>query len=187
MKTIAQIAAEIGVTKQAVHQKIKRKPLSTHLQPFISTIDGIICIDIDGEIIVKSAFCKNKPSIPSTVNVDAFTPTFTPSADDMITNYINSLKDQITILTADKENSQAQIANLQTELTNERTHSNQQSDRIADLAEKLAELTRNGQVLLKQEQEKNTLLLETSKDAEVTHSSDLDKQKKRPSWQFWKK
>jgi predicted transcriptional regulator len=31
-KTIKQIADEVGVTKQAVHQKMKKEPLSTSLQ-----------------------------------------------------------------------------------------------------------------------------------------------------------
>ena len=56
MKTIRQIADELGVNKQAVHQKRKSKELSTVLQPFKSTIDGVIYIDVDGENIIKSAF-----------------------------------------------------------------------------------------------------------------------------------
>ena len=87
--------------------------------------------------------------------------------DDMTMNYINSLKEQISILTADKEHDRAQILDYQEELK-------KQSGRIADLAEKLVELTRNSQVLLKQEQDKSTYLLPEQKE-------------KRPFWQFWKK
>lgn len=59
-KTIRQIADEIGVSKQAIHQKIKKnKELSVRLQPFTSTVDGTIYIDIDGENILKSSFLKN--------------------------------------------------------------------------------------------------------------------------------
>jgi predicted transcriptional regulator len=39
-KTVKQIADELGVTKQAVHQKRKSKELSTALQPFTTTVDG---------------------------------------------------------------------------------------------------------------------------------------------------
>ena len=39
-KTVKQIADELGVSKQAVHQKRKSKELSTALQPFTSTVDG---------------------------------------------------------------------------------------------------------------------------------------------------
>ena len=40
MKTIRQIADEIGVSKQAVFKKIKREPLSTSLQGLTATVDG---------------------------------------------------------------------------------------------------------------------------------------------------
>jgi len=69
MKTIKQIADEIGVSKQAVHQKRKSKELSTTLQPFTSTVDGVVYISVDGESVIKSAFYKNVPST-TTINVD---------------------------------------------------------------------------------------------------------------------
>lgn len=60
-KTIKQIADEIGVSKQAVHQKRKSKELSTTLQPFTSIVDGVVYISVDGEKLIKSAFKKNEP------------------------------------------------------------------------------------------------------------------------------
>ena len=42
MKTIRQIADEIGVSKQAVFKKIKREPLSTSLQGLTTTVDGLV-------------------------------------------------------------------------------------------------------------------------------------------------
>jgi len=56
MKTIKQIADEIGVSKQAVHQKRKSKGLATALQPFTSTVDGVVYISVDGEILIRQAF-----------------------------------------------------------------------------------------------------------------------------------
>ena len=68
MKTIKQIADEIGVSKQAVYQRIKREPLCTSLQPYISTIDSTVStvdsakyIDVDGEKLIKQAFARQKP------------------------------------------------------------------------------------------------------------------------------
>lgn len=58
-KTIKQIADEIGVSKQAVHQKRKKEPLLTALQPFTKTVDGVIYISVEGENIIKSAFSKS--------------------------------------------------------------------------------------------------------------------------------
>ena len=57
-KTIKQIADEIGVSKQAVHQKRKSKALSTALQPFTTTVDGIVYISVDGEKLIKQAFAR---------------------------------------------------------------------------------------------------------------------------------
>ena len=56
MKTIKQIAEEIGVSKQAVHQKIKRQPLAVNVKPFTSTVDGAIYIENEGITLIKSAF-----------------------------------------------------------------------------------------------------------------------------------
>jgi len=56
MKTVAEIAAEIGVSKQAVHKKIKRQPLSISLQQFTSTNGNTLMIDNDGIILIKQAF-----------------------------------------------------------------------------------------------------------------------------------
>lgn len=56
MKTIKQIADEIGVSKQAVHQKRRKEPLSTSLQPFTTTVDGVVYISVDGEKLIKQAF-----------------------------------------------------------------------------------------------------------------------------------
>jgi len=56
MKTIAQIAKEIGVTKQAIFYRIKKPPLSNALEPFISKGDKALQVSLDGEILIKRAF-----------------------------------------------------------------------------------------------------------------------------------
>ena len=62
MKTIREIADEIGVSKQAVFKKIKREPLSTSLQGLTSTVDGRLTVSVDGEKLIKQAFPQGKPS-----------------------------------------------------------------------------------------------------------------------------
>lgn len=62
MKTIRQIADELGVSKQAVFKKIKREPLSTSLQGLTSTVDGRLMVSVDGENLIKSAFLPLAPS-----------------------------------------------------------------------------------------------------------------------------
>lgn len=80
-KTIKQIAEELGVSKQAIHQKRKSKRLSTSLRPFTSIIDGVVYISVDGENLIKQAFSgDNRQQVygkkPSTVddNVDGLLP-----------------------------------------------------------------------------------------------------------------
>ena len=73
MKTIRQIADEIGVSKQAVFKKIKREPLSTSLQGLTATVDGRLMVEVDGEKLIKQAFSENAPSTKNdekTVAVD---------------------------------------------------------------------------------------------------------------------
>ncbi len=62
MKTIRQIADEIGVSKQAVFKKIKREPLSTSLQGLTTTVDGRLMVEVDGEKLIKQAFFEIAPS-----------------------------------------------------------------------------------------------------------------------------
>ena len=62
MKTIRQIADEIGVSKQAVFKKIKREPLSTSLQGLTATVDSKLMVEVDGEKLIKQAFSEIAPS-----------------------------------------------------------------------------------------------------------------------------
>ena len=62
MKTIRQIADEIGVSKQAVFKKIKREPLSTSLQGLTAMVDGRLMVEVDGEKLIKQAFSEIAPS-----------------------------------------------------------------------------------------------------------------------------
>ena len=56
IKTIREIADEIGVSKQAVFKKINRPPLSTELMGLTSTVDGRLMVSVDGEKLIKQAF-----------------------------------------------------------------------------------------------------------------------------------
>lgn len=58
-KTIAQIAAEIGVTKQAVMYHLKKLE-STKENGVLSTKEnGVLLVSLSGESLIKSAFSKN--------------------------------------------------------------------------------------------------------------------------------
>ena len=61
MKTIKQIAGEIGVSKQAVQKRIAREPLHTKLAPYISIHGDTKYINELGESLIKTAFlARNK-------------------------------------------------------------------------------------------------------------------------------
>lgn len=55
LKTIKEIADEIGVSKQAVWQKIKKKS-SIDLRQFTSKKGNTVYVDVDGQKAIKSAF-----------------------------------------------------------------------------------------------------------------------------------
>lgn len=124
-KTVKQIADELGVTKQAVHQKRKSKELSTALQPFTTTVDGVVYISVDGENLIKRAFLRNARkqvdgSFTTTVD-GSFTPSFTPPEDS-----------EIVFL-------RGQVEKLQTELEKEREHNREKDKQLLDTLNKLAE------------------------------------------------
>lgn len=55
LKTIKEIADEIGVSKQAVWQKIKKES-SIDLRQFTSKKGNTVYVDIDGQKTIKNAF-----------------------------------------------------------------------------------------------------------------------------------
>lgn len=132
MKTIRQIADEIGVSKQAVFKKIKREPLSTSLQGFTATVDGRLMVEADGEKLIKQAFSIGKAStadnqFPSTKSEEK------PAEVDGQSVLYGILKME---LQAKNE----QIAALQAELSKERQHSREQAEKIAVLADQAQKL-----------------------------------------------
>ena len=80
MKTILQIAREIGVSKQAVYKRFKGK-LHTDILPYIHMQDGTIYILEQGENIIKSDFLKD-----SEVSVGAHTGVDTERIQDIQTD-----------------------------------------------------------------------------------------------------
>ena len=124
-KTVKQIADELGVSKQAVHQKRKSKELSIALQPFTSTVDGVVYISVDGENLIKQAFLKNDRKqidgkLSSTVDA-SFTPSFTPPEDS-----------EVVFL-------RGQVEKLQAELEKEREHNREKDKQLLETLNKLAE------------------------------------------------
>lgn len=120
-KTVKQIADELGVSKQAVHQKRKSKELSTALQPFTSTVDGVVYISVDGENLIKQAFLKNDRK-----QVDG---KLSSTVDGSFTHPEDS---EIVFL-------RGQVEKLQAELEKEREHNREKDKQLLDTLNKLAE------------------------------------------------
>ena len=55
MKTIRQIADELGVSKQAVYKRFKGK-LHTVCAPYAHTEQGVLYLDEQGETLIKQDF-----------------------------------------------------------------------------------------------------------------------------------
>ena len=131
-KTIKQIADELGVSKQAVHQKRKSAALSTALQPFTTTVDGVVYIAPEGEMLIKQAFLKQDRPQPSTVDDNKFTP-----VDGNIDTPEHPL---YVILKAELDAMHRQIEQLQEELAKERQHSREQAAELVKLADQAQRL-----------------------------------------------
>lgn len=130
MKTVAEIAKEIGVTPQAVYKRINNQ-LKTSLKGSLNKgLKGETLLDVDGERIIKEAF---KP-------VDN---QFKQPVDNQ---FINGLMNQLKV-------KDEQIAILQVELSKAQEHNQ-------TMTMTLAEITRNSQILLKQSQDHITLIEE---------------------------
>ena len=58
MKTIRTLADEIGVTKQAIFQKMKKEPLASGLNDLTTKVGGIVYVYPEGEGMIKEQFHK---------------------------------------------------------------------------------------------------------------------------------
>jgi predicted transcriptional regulator len=62
MKTIKQIADEIGVTRQAVHLKIQKEPLSSDLEPHLTKKGKVLYIESAGVKLIVAEFLSSASS-----------------------------------------------------------------------------------------------------------------------------
>jgi len=140
MKTIKQIADEIGVSKQAVQKRIAREPLCTSLSMYIDKKGNTIYIQGKGETLIKEAFLKNKrvqvaDNQSATIDMDTYTKEDTLL--DVLKATIDTLQNQL-----DKKDEQLATKDRQIEELISITREQAQSiniDRHGEFAEKLIE------------------------------------------------
>ena len=82
MKTILQIAKELGVSKQAVYKRFKGK-LHTEIFPYVEMKDGTTYISEQGESIIKTDFLKDG-DISDGVHTDTHTDYIQDTAMDTL-------------------------------------------------------------------------------------------------------
>ena len=123
LKTIAQFAAEVGVSVQTIYRLLNSVKQESG-ESLTEKIGGKRHITAFGEGILRERLTGVKQPLNTVKH---------PESEEII-----FLRDQ--------------NRTLQDELATERAHSREQADKLADLAAQLAELSRNNQLLLGAEQ-----------------------------------
>lgn len=132
-KTIKQIADELGVSKQAVWQRIKRnEELRQALEAHSENRSGTVFVDEDGEKVIRAAYSDYLQGVnvdETTANVDETNDSVDVNVDggtliDALQSTINTLQEQLSTkdkqideLTSMLKTSQEQAAALTTALT----------------------------------------------------------------------
>lgn len=128
MKTIKQIADEIGVSKTAVRKKMTDEVKTK----FSETVSGKIYITETGENIIKSSFKTHKAETENHKPSETF-------AESVSTN-VSGENLLYEILKDELKEKNKQIEKLQIELEIERKYSREQSEKIAILADQAQRL-----------------------------------------------
>ena len=170
-KTIRQIAAEIGVTRQAVYQKIKsNKSAVKRLQLYTFTVDSTKYYTSDGEKLIKSLF-SDKQAVNKGVNLSTnsvYTPVndFTPCKQEKMP--INSALSDDTVNKGVNEGVNKFTANFTDLFTAQLTEKDKQlaekdkqiAEKDKQLAEKDIQIARLT-ALLQNAQEQQAALVQT--------------------------
>ena len=138
MKTIKQLADEIGESKDKVKYQVGKLPSN-----YLVKVGKVTHLTDEGIAKIKEIMMGKKAG--NQLGKNRETTHFLPSEENQL----------YKILNAELEAKNKLIDTLQKELTSERIHSREQANKLADLAAELAELNRNNQILLGSEQVRN--------------------------------
>jgi len=166
MKTIKQIADEIGVSKTAVRKKITGEVKTK----FAETVSGVIYISEQGEALIKSAFNKNQPQTKFAEvsgNQTANQPETFPEVSGTVSALISMLQTELEI-----KNKELETKNKQLEVKDKQIEELTATIRIQ--AESINAAHHNE-------------LAETIIDSRAAPKLPETNNQKRPFWQFWKK
>jgi len=166
IKSPYRLSQELNITPQAVYKKIKQ--LNNALEPYLKKQNSKIFLTDEAERILRDSFAEVQQPVEHLVAQQ-----FNNQADE----FNNRFNSEVELLKEQNKLLQAQNQALQSELTIERSHSRDISNKLIELTQNSQELTRNSQLLLKQEQDKNTILLadERPQDSSPEASGASDK------------
>ena len=120
LRTIAQIAEELNVTRQAVYQRIRyNTELSTNLSKFTVKKGNKTLYCLQGQNLIKQAFQKVE-CVNSKVSIDC------KQNDNTLQSVIDILKEQLVVKDAQIAAKDKQISALSEQLTNLTTTLHQQ-------------------------------------------------------------
>ena len=186
MKTVKQIADELGVSKQAVHQKMKQEPLSSSLRQFMSIKGNTLYIEVDGESLIKQAF--EREPLSNSVNrssVDVNKTSVDVNQSSVVVNQTTITETLIDMLKLEIEfkNRQLEVKDIQ---ISELQHTvNTQQETIKDLVTNLnaAQALHAGTI---QQQLVDNITVE--KEATRLDEKEVTQPDEKPRhwWQFWK-
>ena len=162
MKTIKTLAGEIGVTKQAVFQKMKKEPLASHLNDLITKIDGTVYVCPEGEDLIRDQFYKTQRVFAAT-HMDA--------------GLINTVRDSLNVL-------QSQLAKKDRQIDILSLHISIKNRQIENLSGQIQGL--NEALVLAQEQTKTAQTLHADDIRRETLELLIQSQKNTKKEKFWK-
>lgn len=139
MKTIRQLADELGVSKDKVKYQVRKLP-----ENHIVKVDKIIHLTDDGVQKIKELLPYREVD-KTWGNPNGKNKEFYPPEENEL----------YKILKLELQSKNELITSLQEELKAERIHSRKQADKISDLASQLAGLNHNEPILLVSQQTKN--------------------------------
>lgn len=204
MKTVAELAKELNISTQAIYKKIN-KSLKAELSSHVETVSGQRVVDEQGIIIIKTSLQPVASEVANqqkqlqagnaengiTANDNTVANHLQPVADTLQTNtnMVANLENENSLLRENIDFYRKQFEIAQDELNKEREHSRQQADRLANLAEQLAELSRNNQILLGAEQTRTNpaLLMGDTSPSETLQAEGTAPIKKKSFWSLFKK
>jgi len=163
MKSPYKIAKELKVSPQAVYKRMTdefNNKFNNHIQ---RTPQGKYLLDGVAEKALKGLF----RLVVEPVEQPTIEPVKQPVKQRSDSHLLNQLNNENNFL-------RTRIEVLEEELKSAQTHNREQSDKLAELANQLAEITRNNQILLGAEQSRTNPVLLGEKRGDLQDPKETD-------------